>query len=142
MHPLLQQAAHEELADEVKGSAIMADARTEQARGIDAAARFLDHRGYEVIERGWDCAAGTADLIAKDDGTLVFFEVQVRDMPQGFPSGIIPREKRARFERIALSYLSQSEISNVGIRFDVLGLIPLSPGRAMVRHHINALGIA
>ena len=41
-------------------------------RGEDAAARFLDRRGYDIVERNWTCAAGEADIIARDgDGARV-----------------------------------------------------------------------
>ena len=28
----------------------------------EAASRYLDHRGYTVLETGWTCPAGTADI--------------------------------------------------------------------------------
>ncbi len=41
----------------------------------EAASRYLGHRGYTVLETGWTCPAGTADIVAKDGDTIVFVDV-------------------------------------------------------------------
>ena len=49
-----------------------------------AASRFLQHRGYEILEMGWESPAGAADIIAEDCGTLVFADVKARrDIDRG-----------------------------------------------------------
>ena len=47
-------------------------------RGEDAAARFLDRRGYEIVERNWTCAAGEADIIARDGDSVGVVEGKTR----------------------------------------------------------------
>ena len=44
-----------------------------EAEGI--AARFLVHRGYEIVARRWRCPSGMADIVARDGEDLVFAEV-------------------------------------------------------------------
>ena len=111
-------------------------------RGEEAAARFLVRRGYEVIERNWTCPAGEADIIAKDDECIVFVEVKTRmDEDQGVPEEAVTAEKRKRYERIAAFFLRDYEEVNIQVRFDVIGILVLTPDRAMVRHHINAFGV-
>lgn len=113
------------------------------AKGEEAAARFLYQRGYEILERNWECFAGEADIIAKDDDTLVFVEVKTRkDCAHGFPSEAVTAEKRARYEKIALAYLSEHDHVDLPIRFDVVALVVVGPDRAVVRHHINAFSAA
>lgn len=36
-------------------------------KAIKASERFLESRGYEILETGWECAAGGADIIARDE---------------------------------------------------------------------------
>lgn len=111
-------------------------------RGEDAAARFLKARGYEILERNWKCFAGEADIIALDEDALVFVEVKTRkDVSKGFPSEAVGAKKRERYERIALAYLQNADFVDIRVRFDIISIIPVGEGRAMLRHHINAFGI-
>lgn len=108
-------------------------------RGEDAAAKFLYARGYEILERNWKCFAGEADIIAKDEHCLVFVEVKTRkDTNKGFPSEAVNAEKREKYEKIALAYISDYEETDIPVRFDVISLVVVGPDRAMIRHTINA----
>ncbi len=110
-------------------------------KGEDAAAKFLERHGYEIIERNWRCPAGEVDIIALDEAVLVFVEVKTRsDIEKGFPEEAISKEKRGRYERIAAYYLRDSEYVDVRFRFDVIGILVLGNNRATLRHHINAFG--
>ncbi|WP_251179317.1 YraN family protein [Adlercreutzia agrestimuris] len=110
-------------------------------RGEDAAARFLERRGYEIVARNWTCYAGEADIIARDDDAVVFIEVKTRrNCDKGMPSEAVTREKRERYERIALEYLKDCVISDAPVRFDIVSIVVISDDRALVRHHINAFG--
>ncbi|RNM38150.1 YraN family protein [Eggerthella sinensis] len=108
-------------------------------RGEDAAARFLDRRGYEIVERNWTCAAGEADIVARDEETVVFVEVKTRSScERGLPSEAVDAEKRERYERIAALFLQGYDVVDVPVRFDIISLVVIGPDRAMIRHHINA----
>ena len=108
-------------------------------KGEEAAARFLMHRGYDILERNWSCPAGEVDIIAKDDDALIFVEVKTRsDMSRGFPSEAVTKAKRERYEKIALAYIAEHSTVHLCVRFDTVSLVVVGEGRAMVRHHINA----
>lgn len=47
-------------------------------RGEEVAAEYLRERGYEVLERNWNCREGELDIVARKDGGLVFVEVKTR----------------------------------------------------------------
>ena len=101
-------------------------------RGEDAAARFLDRRGYEIVERNWTCAAGEAD-------SVVFVEVKTRSScDYGMPAEAVDEAKRDRYERIAALFLQGFHVVDVPVRFDIVSIVAISPDRAMIRHHINA----
>ena len=70
-------------------------------RGEDAAARFLYQHGYDILERNWTCEAGEADIIARDEESLVFVEVKTRsDCEKGFPAEAVTPDKRDRYEAL------------------------------------------
>ena len=69
-------------------------------KAIKASERFLESRGYEILETGWECAAGGADIIARDEAAVVFVEVNARTgVGAGFPAEAGTEAKRAKFER-------------------------------------------
>lgn len=108
-------------------------------RGEDAAARFLDRLGYEIVERNWTCAAGEADIIARDGDSVVFVEVKTRSScDYGMPAEAVDEAKRDRYERIAALFLQGFDVVDVPVRFDIVSIVAISPDRAMIRHHINA----
>ena len=104
-------------------------------RAVQAAERFLHHRGYDVVDVGWKSPAG--------DDDLVFVEVAARDgAAAGFPPSRNQGELRARRERAALAYLAEKGADEGPVRFDDVSLVIVAPDRALVRHHINSLSVA
>lgn len=110
-------------------------------RGELAAARFLQRKGYEILETNWVCNAGEADIIAQEDDTLCFVEVKTRsNVERGVPAEAVNAKKRNRYERIAASYLTTYEDCDIRVRFDVISILVLSERRAFLRFHKNAFG--
>ena len=108
-------------------------------RGEDAAARFLDRRGYEIVERNWTCAAGEADIIARDGDSGVFVGVKTRaSCDSGMPAEAGEEAKRDPHGRVAARFLPGCPGVDVPVRFDIVSIVAISPDRAMIRHHINA----
>ena len=111
-------------------------------RGEDAAARYLYRHGYEIVERNWACCAGEADIIARDGRTVVFVEVKTRrDCDKGFPSEAVTAAKRERYEKIACVFLSNCDLDDVSVRFDVMSIVVVGTDRAFVRHTIDAFSV-
>ena len=108
-------------------------------RGEVAAARYLEHIGYEVLEMNWECPAGEADIIARDEEAIVFCEVKTRtNINKGFPSEAVDAEKRSRYEKIAAWYLRDCPFYDVPVRFDVVALMVVAEDRALIKHYVNA----
>lgn len=108
-------------------------------KGEQAAVKYLERHGYEILDRNWTCIAGEADIIAKDDDVLVFVEVKTRTNDiYGLPEEAVDRTKRKRYENIALAFLSTCDITDIEVRFDVVALVLIGDNRALLRHHINA----
>lgn len=91
-------------------------------RGEDAAAVFLERRGYRVIARNYRTPDGEADLICLEAGMLVFVEVKRRD-GRGFGTALaaVDRRKRARLRRVAED-VAQIVAPGRQIRFDVVAI--------------------
>lgn len=118
---------------------------TLQDRAVEAAARFLEVRGYETLATGWKSpeTRGTIDLVARDPESddLVFVDVSARpNSGAGFGDG---RNDREAMELLAVSWLAENDFAeSVGVRFDKISMIVVGEDRALLRHHINAFGEA
>ena len=108
------------------------------SRARDAAARYLELRGYEVLERDWPTDSGIVDIIAREDDTIVFVEVQTA-IGQ-FPDALAEPGRRSLLEAMAIAYLGENDLVDVQVRFDTMCLVPVGANRAFLRHQINVLG--
>lgn len=113
------------------------------AKGEEAAARLLVRQGYDIVARNWSGVSGEADIVARDGEILVFVEVKTRSgMTRGMPSEAVNKEKRRRYERIAKEFCAIHDAHDATVRFDVVSIVTQQPGRAILRHYINAFGVA
>ncbi len=91
--------------------------------GEEIAARELARRGYVVRERNWRCPAGELDLVAEQDGALVFVEVRTRRGDRyGTPEESITPAKRAHLIAAAQSYLQEHDLHQCDWRIDVVAV--------------------
>ncbi|MFQ5691534.1 MAG: YraN family protein [Nitrospinota bacterium] len=105
-------------------------------RGEEEAARYLQKRGYEIVERNVRTRLGEIDLIARDGEVLVFVEVKTRSSGAFAPPELaVDGRKRRKLLDLAHAHLGRLGEA-VDCRFDVLGLV-LRPGRRPVIHHIQ-----
>lgn len=112
-------------------------------RAVSASARYLELRGYEVVEQNWSPEGSdeSVPLIAYDEDALVFIDVTVRS---GF-GGFIPESEidREAMEILAAKYLAQiDDEPNFQVRFDIISMMVIGESRAMLKHHINAFSEA
>ena len=73
-----------------------------QEKAVKAATRFIERKGFELLETGWTSPEGTKiDLIANDEDTLVFIDVTATEYGEdGFEGG---KAKRGDLEIAATS---------------------------------------
>lgn len=105
-----------------------------QEKAVKAATRFIERKGYELLEAGWTSPEGTQiDLVANDEDTLVFIDVTATEYGEG------GRVKRGDLEIAAASWLAvNSPDGDIQVRFDIIDMLVVSTDRALLRHHINA----
>ena len=91
-----------------------------------AAADFLQDRGYKILERNFRCPAGEIDIIAREGEYLCFLEVKFRsEKDRGTPQEAVNGRKQRRISRAALYYMMKNGLSDTTpCRFDVVGILP------------------
>ena len=95
-----------------------------------AAAAYLNRRGYEIVEQPWE------DDI-DSPVSIVFVSVAARRDSDSFPPEHVNEEA---LEGFAISWLKDSrDHATCTIRFDHIGLLLISPDRALIKHHINVM---
>ena len=88
------------------------------ARAEDLCAGLLRAAGLRLLERNWRCRLGEIDLIAEEEGTIVFAEVRSRSSGGfGGAAESITAAKRDRLLAAARLYLAGRP--NAHCRFDV-----------------------
>lgn len=89
-------------------------------RGEAAARRFLEERGYRIVQANWRCTLGEVDLIAEEGGDLVFIEVKTRASAGcGTPAEAVDRRKLERLRRVTEAYLA-GEGCDRAVRLDIV----------------------
>ena len=88
-----------------------------------AAGRYLEQLGYEILEYNYRCRSGEIDIIAKDGAYVVFCEVKYRaDSRKGDPLEAVDARKQNVIFRCAMYYLAEHHLNDVPCRFDVIGI--------------------
>jgi putative endonuclease len=91
--------------------------------GEDLAAKCLEGRGYSILERNYRAPHGEIDLIALDNGTVVFIEVKTRTTDAyGAPELSVDHRKQEHMVRAALGYLKRKKLHQMPCRFDVVAI--------------------
>ena len=92
-----------------------------------AAAAYLQRQGLRILARNYRTARGEIDIIADDDGTLVFVEVRMRSgRAFGGAEESIDRRKRQRILAAARHFLASGPSAEPPCRFDAVLLTPLA----------------
>lgn len=89
--------------------------------GEDLSVEYLIHKGYNIIERNFECRQGEIDIIAKDKEELVFFEVKTRHNDLfGKAVEAVDNLKQKHIWSAAKYYLYSNNLMNSFVRFDVI----------------------
>jgi putative endonuclease len=91
---------------------------------------FLRLRGWHILARGWRCAAGEIDIVARRGKVLAVIEVKSRGELAAAAVALLPRQRR-RIARAAEAFLLQrSDLAGLDLRFDLMLVAP----RCLPRH--------
>ena len=113
-------------------------------RGENLAARYLEERGFRVLERQLRGRHGELDLIAMDGETVVFVEVKTRTTRgAGDPAEAVTFAKQKRITQSALTYLKRRGWLERRTRFDVVSILwNGGDGKPEIQHYRSAFEAA
>ena len=110
--------------------------------GENKAEAYLRHNGFKILGRNVRFPLGELDLVAEDQGVLVFVEVKRRRTGAfGGALEAVDARKQAKLIQLAAMYLAQHRIRERPCRFDVVLLQDGRDGRVEVVHIANAFDV-
>lgn len=105
--------------------------------GERLAARYLQKRGYSILQTNWTCRWGEIDIVAKKDGKLRFVEVKFRSSTSyGFGYEAVTHSKRKKLKRTVQMYLLKNDFSQGCWCFEVVSITKVA-GRYKLAHFNN-----
>lgn len=85
---------------------------------------YLEQHGYEILQTNYRCRFGEVDIIARQDGYLVFIEVKYRKNTRcGMPAEAVDIRKQKRISGTTMYYLAEQGLGEVPVRFDVASVL-------------------
>lgn len=124
-------------------------------KGENEAVRFLETRGFAIIERNWrpgkigntnhrdgqadGAMRGEIDIIARSGKILCFIEVKARTSSErGAPQEAVTPSKQRQISRLANAYISIFQLHDTPCRFDVVEVWLQNNGESQIALHQNA----
>lgn len=117
-----------------------AAARTRGQEAEDIAARYLQAKGYAILERNWKCRRGELDLIARQGESLVIVEVKSARADDAFDAATrVGAQKQRQLCRLTELYMKQRHWLGQAVRIDVVEVTFQPNGDPTIRHFENAV---
>ena len=94
--------------------------------GEDIASKYLENRGYSIIERNFSCKNGEIDIIAFDNETneIVFIEVKTRtNINYGYPIEAVTKIKQKHIVSASKFFIYSHNLNKFNIRFDIIEIL-------------------
>lgn len=106
------------------------------------AEQFLLAKGYRILDRNVRTPLGELDLVAEDQGVVVFVEVKGRTT-EAFGGALLAvnHRKRVKLTKLAALYLAQRHWSDKACRFDVVLVQGRSSDQGQIEHLQNAFDV-
>ena len=106
--------------------------------GESLARTALEQRGYAIIATRYRTRAGEIDIVAREDGCLVFVEVKARRTIEcGTPAEAVTPRKQRRVIAMARDFLARYQSDATSCRFDVVAVL-LTDGEPSIEIIRNA----
>jgi putative endonuclease len=106
------------------------------------AEQFLVAKGYRILDRNVRTLLGELDLVAEDQGVVVFVEVKGR-ATESFGGALLAvnHRKRVKLTKLAAQYLAKRHWSDRACRFDVVLVQGRDSDQGRIEHLQNAFGV-
>jgi len=112
--------------------------------GEKIAARYLERKGYQIVDQNYRKPWGEIDLISKKDGLLVFCEVKTRDaknVEHYLAESSVNYRKIRKLQKICETYLAEKHYPyGQKWQIDVLAIaIDKENKKVRIKHFKNAI---
>jgi len=102
------------------------------------ALKYIEDKGYTLLDKNFHARGGEIDLVARDGETLVFFEVKMRRNSEfGSAADAVGPVKQRRLTLAAREFLSRFP-DGLDCRFDVIAIEPDESGANRLVHYPGA----
>ncbi|MBO8171046.1 MAG: YraN family protein [Bacillaceae bacterium] len=92
-------------------------------KGENLAVRFLQQKGYQIIEQNYRTRFGEIDIVASLNATIVFVEVRTRTTKYGGTGAeSVGFRKQNKIRQVARYYLYRKHLYQHPVRFDVISV--------------------
>ena len=89
--------------------------------GEDEATKYLEQKGYKILDRNFSCKRGEIDIVALDKAQIVFIEIKSRTNKEyGLPSEAVTKKKIEHILKTAEYYLYVRNLQKEAVRIDVI----------------------
>ena len=107
----------------------------EGVEGELAAKRYLQRRGWQILEHRFRMGRLEIDLIARKDSLVAFVEVKTRfSVRFGTPFQAVTWGKQREITRVAQAWIDRPGRSSDTYRFDVIGITRSREGLQRLEH--------
>ncbi len=106
--------------------------------GENLAAKFLQKKGFRILERNFHAHGGEIDIVAVEGNFLVFVEVKTAYGAEAAPPVFrVTPQKQRRLGKAAQAYCVTRDVHEHDIRFDVV-TVQFVHGKPVIEHIENA----
>ena len=103
-------------------------------RGEFIAKEYLENQGYSILKINWKYGRAEVDIIANQQGTIIFVEVKTRtSIDYGMPEEFVNYTKARLIMKAAEHYIFDKDW-HFDIRFDIISILILPNGALNIRH--------
>lgn len=102
--------------------------------GEDVAARYLENKGYRILERDWKDKHKDLDIVAVDNGCLVIVEVKTRRQNTLVAPELAVDYRKIKNITLATNKYVKLNCIDLPIRFDIVAITGTNDENYSVEH--------
>ena len=107
--------------------------------GEDLAAKYLESKGWIIIDRNYFFEKAEVDIVATDGHFIVFVEVKFRsDTYFGRPEDFVTPKKEANIKKAAEAWTYERKMETAVVRFDVIAIVQKKDEDPEISHFEDA----
>lgn len=119
-------------------SIIMSNKKTVGKFGEKIARKYLEDKGYKILETNYYTRVGEIDLICQKGDTLIFVEVKTRkNTAFGYPEEAIDKKKLEHLAQAVQQFLKDYPCPANSIRIDAICINVISQDKIRIKHLKN-----